>query len=245
MFNRIMKIIRTITYKSVLTFGLLVVFLLCPAMATAQQESADIRSGNKFYKQEKYTEAEVEYRKGLDKNKNSFEGRFNLGDALYRQEKYDDAIEQFKSAGTLAGDDKDKLASVNHNIGNALLQQQKYAESITAYKQALKNNPKDDETRYNLAYAQEMLRQQQQQQQQNQDNKNDKEDNKNEQQQQNQQEQQKEQEQQEQQSQSQEQTMSKENAEQILDALLQDEKETQEKAKRATMKGAKKADKDW
>ena len=214
----------------------------------AQQESADIRSGNKYYKQEKYTEAEVEYRKGLNKNKDSFEGHFNLGDALYKQEKFDDAIEQFKIAGTQAEDDKGKLAAVNHNIGNALLQQQKYAESIAAYKQALKNNPKDDETRYNLAYAQEMLRQQQQQQQnQNQDNKDN---NKQDEQKQNQQQEQNKQEQEQQdqelqQPQPQEQTMSKENAEQILEALLQDEKETQEKAKRATMKSSKKADKDW
>lgn len=219
-----------------------------PVSIMAQQESADIRSGNKYYKQEKYTEAEVEYRKGLDKNKDSFEGHFNLGDALYRQEKFDDAIEQFKIAGTQAENDKGKLAAVNHNIGNALLQQQKYAESIAAYKQALKNNPKDDETRYNLAYAQEMLRQQQQQQQnQNQDNKDDNkqdEQKQNQQQEQNKQEQEQ-QDQEQQQPQPQEQTMSKENAEQILEALLQDEKETQEKAKRATMKSSKKADKDW
>lgn len=220
-----------------------------PVSIMAQQESADIRSGNKYYKQEKYTEAEIEYRKGLDKNKDSFEGHFNLGDALYRQEKFDDAIEQFKIAGTQAEDDKGKLAAVNHNIGNALLQQQKYAESIAAYKQALKNNPKDDETRYNLAYAQEMLRQQQQQQQQNQ-NQDNKDDNKQDEQKQNQQQEQNKQEQEQQdqeqqQPQPQEQTMSKENAEQILEALLQDEKETQEKAKRATMKSSKKADKDW
>ena len=56
--------------------------------AHAQKEYKDIRSGNKAYEDGKYTEAEIEYRKGLSKNSNSFESNFNIGNALYKQGKY-------------------------------------------------------------------------------------------------------------------------------------------------------------
>ena len=137
--------------------------------AHAQKESKDVRAGNKLYEEEKYTEAEVEYRKGLQKNTQSFEANFNLGNALFRQEKYDEALKQYNTALALSKDDKQKLAAGLHNVGNALLTSGKVKESIDAYKAALKNNPKDDDTRYNLAFAQEMLKNQEQQNQQNQE----------------------------------------------------------------------------
>ena len=133
------------------------------------------------------------------------------------------------------GGQEAKKAAVYHNIGNALCAQQQYAEAVNAYKTSLRNNPKDHETRYNLAYAQQMLKQQQQQQQNNEQ----------------QQEQKKEQQQQEQkdeqqqQQEQQEQQMSKENAERLLEALEQDEKEAQEKAQKAQRKGSRSAEKDW
>ncbi len=224
-------------------------FALLSLTAHAQKESGDVRKGNKYYEEEKYTESEVEYRRGLDKNKESFEAMFNLGNALYRQGKHKEAAEQYQAAGGVVADDAEKMASVQHNIGNAQMAQQQFDQAIETYKRALRLNPKDDETRYNLAYAQEQLQQQQQQQQQ-QDNKDEKqEEQKDQQQQQDQQDQEKKEQEQEQQQQQQQQQdqqqMSKENAEQLLEALLQDEKETQEKAKKAQIKGAKKSDKDW
>lgn len=241
----------------------LCVGLWCAAAPlSAQKESGDVRRGNKSYENEKYVDAEVDYRKGLEQNNKSFSATFNLGNALYRQQKYPEAIEQFQAAAHLAGDDKQRVASAYHNIGNALLQSGEYAKSIEAYKQALRRNPTDDETRYNLVYAQQMLQQQQQQQQnqqdqQQQEQQQQEQQQQEEQQQQNQDQQQNQQEQQDnqqdndqQQNQNQQQNqqqMSQEQAEQILKALEQDERDTQEKVKEAQMRNAKryKVEKDW
>ena len=135
----------------------------------AQQEGPDLRRGNKEYKHENYTEAEVNYRRGLDKNNDSFEGHFNLGDALFRQEKYPEALEQYQKAESLLkGDDKTRkaeldrrLAATYHNMGNALYAQQQYDKSVAAYQQSLRHNPKDNDTRYNLVKAMQQLQQQQ------------------------------------------------------------------------------------
>lgn len=204
--------------------------ILLSISAIAQKESENLKTGNKLYKKEKYTDAEVAYRKGLQKNEKSFEANYNLGNALFKQKKYADALEQYKNSVALQPNSKTKLAAALHNEGNALLSEQKIEESITAYKNALKANPTDNETRYNLAYAQTLLKKQQQQKDQNK-----KEQNKKEQEQKN-----KDQQQQQQQPQ-----MSKENAQQILDALMQDEKNTMEKAKKQAAKNKKSAEKDW
>ena len=76
----------------------ILIALFCITQLRAQQEGPDLRRGNKEYKHENYTEAEVNYRRGLDKNNDSFEGHFNLGDALFRQEKYPEALEQYQKA---------------------------------------------------------------------------------------------------------------------------------------------------
>ena len=186
-------------------------------------------------------DAEVEYKKSLGKNQKSYEGNFNLGDAYYKQGKYDEAARQFE---LLKSQKKDKSidAAALHNLGNTLLQGQKYPESIEAYKQALKMNPKDEDTRYNLAYAQAMLKQQQQQQQQqqNQDKNKDKKDQQKQQQEQQKQEQQK----QEQKPQEQKKEISKEDAERILQALNNDEKDKHKKKAKVAATRIR-IDKDW
>ena len=228
-----------------------IALLLFPTLVLAQKESPDVRKGNRDYNKEQYTDAEINYRKGHDKNNNSFEAHFNLGDALFKQSKYPEAAEEFQKAGSLiqpkngkySDSDKKKLAQVYHNLGNALYAQQQYDKAVGAYKQGLMANPKDDETRYNLIKAMQML-QQQQQEQQNQDNQ----DQQQQQDQQDQQQQQQEQQQQDNQDQQQPQDqpeMDREQAEQILQALEQDEQETQDKAKRQQMQSKFKTDKDW
>ncbi len=199
----------------------------------AQEESANVREGNKLYKSEKFVDAEVAYRKGLQKNPKSFEGTYNLGNALFKQKKYPEALEQYKNALALQPSEKEKIAAAFHNAGNALLSDKKIEESINAYKMALKANPKDDETRYNLAYAQMMLKKQQQNKEKDKDK--DKEQEK---------EQKKEQDKNQQQQQQQPQ-MSKQNAQQILDALMQDEKNTMDKKKKQPVKARNSAEKDW
>lgn len=220
-------------------------FASCSICVFAQQEARNVRLGNRQYRDSSYVDAEVEYRKALERNPKSFEGLYNLGNALFKQEKYDEALEQYKAAAAVAGDDKGRLSAVNHNIGNSLCAKQQYAEAVEAYKASLKQNPKDNETRYNLAYAQEMCKQQQQQQQNQQNQQNQQQDKKDQQQNGNQQNQQDKQEQQQQQQQQDQQQMSKENAERILQALEEDEKEAQEKAQKAQYKGTRNAEKDW
>lgn len=230
----------------------LFIFSLSLLHLSAQGEIKDIKKGNNYYNKDKFVEAEVEYRKALEANPKAFEAVFNLGDALYRQEKYSEAAEQFKSAAAISGQDKSKLAASYHNLGNALLQENKIEQSIEAYKNALRNDPSDHDTRYNLAYAQHLLKQQEQQQDQ-QDQQQDKQDQQQEQQEQEQQQdqQQQDQQQQDQQEQQQEQQnesqMSRENAEQILKALEQDEKEVQERVKENQNKSSKRfnVEKDW
>ncbi len=211
--------------------NIIVLFALWCFTVTAQKESNDVRAGNKLYKSEKFTEAEIAYRKGLLKNPTSFEANYNLGNALFKQKKYADALEQYKNSIALQPKDKQKLAAALHNTGNALLSDKKIEESIAAYKSALKANPKDDETRYNLAYAQSLLKKQKDNKDKNKDDKKDQE--------------KKKEEQKEQNSQPQKPQMSKENAQQILDALMQDEKNTMDKAKKQAVKNKKSADKDW
>ncbi len=202
----------------------------------AQQESRDVRKGNKQYEQEKYVEAEIDYRRGLEKNNEAFEAQFNLGNTLFKQEKYEPALEAFQKAHQLAQleDNDAQMAACKHNMGNALYAMQQYDKAATAYKESLKHNPKDNETRYNYVKAMQML-QEQQQQQQNQEQKQDK---------QEQQEQQQQQQQQQEQQQD-EQQMDKETAEQLLQALEQDEKETQEKVQEKQSNKGRSLEKDW
>lgn len=223
-------------------FRLTTILLACCSLLFAQQEATDLRRGNKQYNDSNYTEAEVNYRRGLSKNDQSFEGHFNLGDALFKQEKFPEALEQYTQAEKLLkANDKlskeqldERLADTYHNMGNALYAQQQYDKAVTAYQQSLRLDPKDNDTRYNLVKAMQQL-QQQQNQQQNQD------------QQQNQEQQQ----QQEQNNQDQQtppeqnnEQMDKETAEQILQALEQDEQETQEKLQRQQGK-KRRVEKEW
>ena len=227
-----------------------IISLCITSLLFAQQESGDVRRGNKQYNDSNYTEAEVHYRRALDKNQQSFEGYFNLGDALFRQEKYPEALEQYtKAERCLNANDKlrkeelqKRLAATYHNMGNALYAQQQYDKAVGAYQQSLRNNPKDNDTRYNLVKAMHQLQQQQQNQQQQQQQNQQQEQQQQEQQQQEQQQQ--EQQQQEQQQQQDKQQMDQETAEQILQALEQDEQETQEKLQRQQGK-KRRVEKEW
>lgn len=218
-------------------------------VAQTKTEGDYIRSGNKFYVDSLYEKAEIEYRKALEINPKSTDAMYNLGNALFNQipqsqEKGKEAMEQYATAAKLESD-KAKLAHINHNLGTLLYMAQQYPQSVEAYKESLRNNPNDNETRYNLAKAMYMLKQQQEQQQdqqqeQQQDQQQEQQQEQQEQQQQNQEQQQ------EQQSQQDEEQISKENAEQILNALMQDEKDIQEKQKKMMQQHqGKTLDKDW
>lgn len=236
-----------------------VLFLwVCPRLLA--QEKSYIKKGNKLYSEKQYKEAEDNYRKSVAKKSENVEGNFNLGDALYKQKKFADAGAQFDKLAQSEGKNKVLTAQAYHNLGNSLLENKKLEESIEAYKKALLNNPKDDETRYNLAYAQEKLKKQQQQNknnknnknnkdnkdQQKQDNKNNKNDQNKDKKDQNKDQNKPDQDKKDQQKQQNPDKLSKDDAERMLDALNNDEKQTQEKLKNKKLKGARvKIDKDW
>ena len=219
------------------------------AVSGHAQEKTDrdyLRSGNKLYNDSLFIKAEVDYRKALDINPKSTDAMFNLGNALLMQQKVKEAMEQYESVSKVEKD-KSKLAEIYHNVGVILQSAKQYPQCIEAYKESLRNNPKDDETRYNLALAQKLLKDQQQnqqnqdQQQQQQDQKEDKQDQNKDQQEQ----EQKDQQQQQQQQQQNKNEMSKENAQQLLNAVMQDEKNVQDKVKKQIQIQGKKLDKDW
>ena len=143
--------------------------LLFSPLTFAQREASDVRKGNREYKSENFSGAEVDYRRALQTNKDSYEAHYNLGDALYRQEKYADALEAYETAARSLDkkEEKTRYSKVMHNIGNCHFAAQQYDKAVSAYQESLRANPKDNETRYNHVKAMEMLQQQQQQQQQN------------------------------------------------------------------------------
>ena len=234
---------------------LVYILALIAVNAFAQKERKYIRQGNNEFENANYENSEVSYRKAVDLEENkSHETAFNVGDALYKQEKYEDAINQFNSIADL-DISKEEKAKIYHNLGNSLLQSDKLQESVDAYKNALRNNPNDMETKYNLAYAQKKLEQQQQQNQdQNKDqNKNDdqdkqdqNEDQQNQDKNQDEQDQNKDKKEQNKEQQQQQPRISKQDAERILQALANDEKETQKKVKEQQAAAAKvKVEKEW
>lgn len=230
--------------------GLVLMMFAAIFSASAQKAERDyIRKGNRAFKDSVFVDAEVNYRKALEVNPKSSISMYNLGNTLVRQNKVQEALEQYSAAAKIEKD-KSKLAYIFHNIGDIFQTQKDYAKAVEAYKESLRNNPKDDETRYNLALAQKLLKDQEQNQQ-NQDQNQDqnKEQEKKEQEkkdQENKQDQQNNQQQQPPQSQKQNEQMSKENAEQLLKSVMQDEKDVQDKVKKQqqVIQGGR-LEKDW
>ena len=249
--------------------GLIYLFLATMLVAWGQNERKVIREGIRAYKAGEYSEAEVQFRKAGDINQESFEAEFNTGAALYGQEKYEETVKQYESLAeqsqAMAKEDPESLAHIWHNMGNSLLEAQQYAPSIEAYKNSLRLKPDDYDTKYNLAYAKQKLKEQQQQDQEGENDQNEGEqdqeqqkqdDQKKSQGEQNQDERLKNEEQQDQQQQQQDQKdqqqqqqpreISKEDAERMLNAIQQQEKEVKDKVDKKKAAAAKvKTKKDW
>ena len=160
------------------------------AQDESRTERSHLRQGNSAFQEENFGDSEVAYRKAIEENQASAKGRFNLGDALFLQKRYAEAAAEFEAAAQLAPTEATK-GQAYHNLGNSLLgayaqgmQQMQEGggqaapqgnapsqeeiskllpQSIEAYKQALRQNPSDLDTKYNLAYAQRLLQQQQNQ----------------------------------------------------------------------------------
>lgn len=228
------------------------IFFTVTLISFGQSEVKHIREGNKYYFDSAYTDSEIAYRKALEKKEDSYKAKYNLGGALYKQQRFDEAQSIYKD---LAQNETDKknLAKYHYNLGNSYFQSGKLKESIDSYKQALRYNPDDAATKYNLSYALKMMQQQQQQQQQgqNQDQNQEKkqqqqeqEQEQQEQEQQNQQEQEQEQ-QQQQQAQPQKAEISEEDARRLLEALENEEKELQKEIMQKQQTKPVQTDKNW
>jgi len=195
----------------------------------AQQKQSLLREGTKLYNDSSYSQAEIKYRKALEKDQDYFKSSFNLADAVYKQERYEEASSLFNALKDNASS-KDDLAKIYHNLGNSLAKENKYEKAINAYKNSLRINPTDDETRYNLALTK---KNKQKQEEQNKDQENKDQENKD-------------QENKDQENKKKQDKISKEDAEKMLDAIQQKEKELQEKLQKKKVKGKKiKLLKDW
>ncbi len=138
-----------------------------------------IREGNVLFQDSKFSDAEVAYKKSVATYPNNPVANYNLGNAMIHQKRYKEAIAQYDYI-TKAAKSNELKAKSFHNIGNANMGLNDFQKAVDSYKSSLRLNPKDEETRYNLALAQGLLKQQQQQNQDNKDNNDDKnQDNKN------------------------------------------------------------------
>lgn len=230
---------------------LIILYCFLPIVNFAQIKNADAYTGNKLYANGKYKEASAAYEKALHDNKNK-ETQYNLGNSLYQQKEYEKANKQFEEVVRNVKDKSLKAAS-NHNIGNTFLEQKKWDEAIQYFKQSLKEHPTSQDTKYNLAYAQAMKKNQDKQDKnkdkkdQDKKDKNNKPEDKKDDQQPQKPEDKKEngdKEKEEQKPQPQPSKLTKDQADQLLNALNQEEKKLKEKKDKANGQPVK-LDKDW
>ncbi len=237
--------------------------LACTAYSvSAQSVRSLVNGGNDLYAEKKFSDAEVNYKKALEKDITSMPGHYNLGNSLYRQDKFDESIKSYEDA-VQKSETKQERAQAYYNLGDAYLKAQKYQEAVKSLTESLMLRPEDQDAKYNLSYALAKLRAQQQQQQ---NKKNDKQDKNKDKQDQNKQDENKQDqkndqnkpdeqkedqqkpdqtEQQQQQAQPQQgKKMSKADAERILDVLKNSEKQVQKKL-RARVTTRAKTEKDW
>ena len=219
-------------------YMVLLIACMLTGITYAQTDRQFIRNGNKRFHSQNFVKAEVEYRKAVSKNPKNFQALYNLGTALLMQQKDSAATDILQRAGKQETS-KIRKAQSYHNIGYICQHHQMYAEAIQAYKEALRNNPADSETRYNLALCKKLLKNKpQDKKQQNKKDKNKKEDNKDK--------RQKQKKQNKEEQQDTKDRMSKENAEQLLKAAIQDEKVTQQRISKAIQQsGNRKLQKNW
>ena len=240
--NPLLKRVSLFKSRLILLSIISLTSLLSPLTSYAQTDRNLVRQGNKQFRKGNAADAEVSYRKAVEKNQRNPQANYNLGNALMAQRKDSLAITQLEAAAKLETNPL-RRAQAYHNMGVMCQQHQMFSEAIEAYKEALRNNPTDDQTRYNL----ELCKRQQKNQDQNQDqNKNQqKQDDKNKQDQQKQDQQKQDQKQDKKQEQPPQQQMSKENAEQLLNAAMQEEKQTQERLKKAQQSDKRRLQKNW
>lgn len=227
----------------------LLLLLFTPLLSMAQADRSSIRKGNREYRRQNYSAAEVEYRKAVASNNVNPQALYNLGCALMVQNKGEEAVKMFQKAAQYEKS-KNRRAMIYHNIGEICQMSKVFDEAVKAYSESLRNNPHDDETRYNLVLCKRQQKKQNNQNNQNNNKDNDKNKNNNKgqdkQQDKNSQNDKDKNKDQNKQQQQQQQQLSKENAEQMLNAAMQEEKQTQERLnKQRQGVSGKRLEKNW
>ncbi|MEA1785693.1 tetratricopeptide repeat protein [Arenibacter sp. GZD96] len=161
---------------------LYVLFLVCFCTYAQEEDKVKLKAlkasktftweANKELAENDFVNAEANFRKAIAKSSENAIAPYNLGNAYYENETFSEAFTRYKEAGERATTKKDKHRAY-HNMGNVFMKNKEYQKAVDAYKEALRNDPTDEETRYNLALAKEMLKKDQDENQnndQNQDN---------------------------------------------------------------------------
>lgn len=134
-----------------------VTFLFFTLMSFSQSDPNNlVLKGNADILNKNYTDAEVEYRKAISTDKNQNKASHNLGNLLFENQNYDEAIQEYFKTQKNSEIDLEKHSAF-HNLGNSYMKKKDYAQAVEAYKNALRNNSSDDETRYNYALAKKFL----------------------------------------------------------------------------------------
>ncbi|WP_282070892.1 tetratricopeptide repeat protein [Polaribacter atrinae] len=162
-----MKILQYILIVFLMLFSPKEILAQKDSIALQREARKLLRQGNDLYNKKQFTDASVAYQKSLANNTKYDKASYNLGNAFYENNNFKEAVPQYELTAETAKD-KFTKAEAYHNIGNAMMEQKQYQLAVDAYKNSLRNNPNDDETRYNLAVAQSLLEKE------NQDNKDDK-----------------------------------------------------------------------
>ena len=240
---------RKIIEYIILAFAL----LLASISAAAQADRREVRSGNRQFRKENFTRAEIDYRKALVKDSSSFAASYDLANSLYRQNNFEEAgktLEKVKDIAPMSPNSSDYY----YNLGNVACQKKDWQAAVDAYKQSLLRNPADVDAKENYIYAKLMLKNQggggndknNQNQDQNQQNQNQNQQNQN-QNQQNQDQNQNQNQQNQQQGQQGQGKISPQQAQQMLSAIQAKEKETQDKVnkEKAALLKSKQKEKNW
>jgi len=134
-----------------------ITFLFFTFMSYSQSDPNNlVLKGNADILNKNYNDAEVEYRKAISTNKNQNKASHNLGNLLFENQNYDEAIQEYFKTQKNSEIDLEKHSAF-HNLGNSYMKKKDYAQAVEAYKNALRNNSADDETRYNYALAKKFL----------------------------------------------------------------------------------------
>ena len=157
-----------IEMKQYLFFGMSFLLASSELLAQGEKETNLIADGNQVYQDEAYPEAEAAYRKALSINSINTKAQHNIGNTLYRSKDFDQANQRYFQTQKNSLNKAERHLAF-HNMGNGYMQKKDYEKAVEAYKNALRNNPTDDETRYNYALAKELLEKQKQEEKENQD----------------------------------------------------------------------------